>query len=89
EQKAADRADRRARRLAQGRSRKTPGSFHGDRIRSAQGGRGGTDPRLREVLRPGAEGQGRQKPADRRDDADRCPQGSGFQGGQGLQGVHL
>jgi DNA-binding protein HU-beta len=29
------------------------------------------------------------KPADRRDAADRGPEGSGFQGGQGLRGVRL
>src|SRR5215211_7145853 len=89
EQKAVHRADGRAHRLAKGRSQKTPGSFHDDHIGSAQGGRGGTVAWLREVLRQGAEGEGRQKPADRREDADRGPEGSGFQGGQGPQGVRL
>src|SRR5215203_5972513 len=51
EQEAVDRADGRAHRLPQERSRKTPGSFYGDHIGSAQGGRGGPDAWLREVLR--------------------------------------
>src|SRR3712207_6540239 len=49
EQEAVDRADGRAHRLPQGRSRKTSPSFHGDHIRSAQGGRGGPAAWLREV----------------------------------------
>src|SRR5215211_1598288 len=58
EQKAVHRADGRAHRLAKGRSQKTPGSFHDDRVRSAQGGRGGPAAWLREVLHQGAEGEG-------------------------------
>ena len=38
EQKAGHRADGRAHRLAKGRSQRTPGSFHDDHNRGAQGG---------------------------------------------------
>jgi hypothetical protein len=73
----------------QGRSQKTPGSFHDHHNRGTQGGRGGPAAWLREVLRQGAEGEGRQKPSDWREDADRGSEGSVIQGGQGSQGVCL
>src|SRR3712207_9262518 len=63
EQEAVDRADGPAHRLSQERSREAPASFHGGHIGSARGGRGGPDPRLRENLRPGAEGKGGEETA--------------------------
>src|SRR5215204_6400346 len=89
EQEAVDRADRRAHRLTQERSREALGCFHDDYIRSAQGGRGGPDSGLWEVLRPRSEGQGRQKSAERGENEDPGFQGSGVQGGQIPQGYDL
>ena len=51
--------------------------------------RGGADYGLREVLRKGAEGSGRQEPADGGENADSGREGSHFQRGQLPQGVHL
>src|SRR5215217_9283446 len=89
EQEAADRTDGRAYRLTKERSREALGGFHGDHIRSAQGGRGGPDSGLWEVLRPRSEGQGRQESAERGEDEDPGLQGSGVQGGQIPQGYDL
>src|ERR687889_1186909 len=89
EQEAVDRADGRVYRLTKERSREALGGFHDDHIRSAQGGRGGPDSGLWEVLRPRSEGQGRQESAERGENEDPGLQGSGVQGGQIPQGYDL
>src|SRR5215211_6666442 len=89
EQEAVDRADGRVYRLTKERSREALGGFHDDHNRRAQGGRGGPDSGLWEVLRPRSEGQGRQESAERGEDEDPGLQGSGVQGRQVPQGFHL
>src|SRR5215216_2453427 len=89
EQEAVDRADGRAYRLTQERSREALGGFHDDHNRRAQGGRGGPDSGLWEILRPRSEGQRRQESAERGEDEDPSLQGSGVQGGQISQGFDL
>src|SRR5215212_10562133 len=82
EEEGTYREDRRGIWSAQGRGTEALRGLRGGGDRGAQGWRGSPDHGLREVLRQGAQGQGRQESPDWPEDEDLSPEGSCLQRGQ-------
>src|SRR5918993_3683192 len=89
EEDGAYRGDRREGRRAKEPSPEVLRRLRRSSNRCAEGRQRGTDHGLREVLRQGAEGPGRQEPPDGGEDEDSGREGSRFQRGQLPKGGRL